>query len=190
MKLNDFSIRKNMILMIFMIFSVIYFGIDFWWVLASILLTFWHPFNINFRILGWSFCWWFWGLDFYRFWQKMTPKKGWWISPFPSLFATCVRTLLPFTLGKTYKCPKAWNLISFFPNRRTVLHTCTCNPGKTYKCAVTVFTMLTINMQKCSHFGSLLAPCWLHVGRFEYQKVSMYSAFVCADWGVHVFCVF
>ena len=46
-----YTSEKTRLLMIFMNFSNICFGNDFRWVLASIVVPFWHPFGINFHVL-------------------------------------------------------------------------------------------------------------------------------------------
>ena len=62
--------------MIFMIWFVTCFGIDFRWVWASYLVPFWHPFGIKYNVVLQSFFWWFWGLYFYWFWfKKKRPKS-------------------------------------------------------------------------------------------------------------------
>ena len=77
---------ETWLFIIFMTMFVTSFGIDFWWVLASILVPFWHPFVIKFNVFWWYFVWWFWGWCFYRFWSKMAPKHIAFASPFPYLF--------------------------------------------------------------------------------------------------------
>ena len=53
--------RETWFLMFFLIFFVTCFGIDFWWVLASILAPFWDPFGFKFNVFWWSCFWWIFG---------------------------------------------------------------------------------------------------------------------------------
>ena len=55
MMLHVFYISENIAFYNVDDFSDTYFGIDFGCDLASVLFPFWHPFNINVRVLGCSF---------------------------------------------------------------------------------------------------------------------------------------
>ena len=68
--------RETWFFMIFLIFFDTSFGIDFLWVLASILVPFWKPFVIKFNVSGWSFYVRFLGLECYWFWQKKHPGNS------------------------------------------------------------------------------------------------------------------
>ena len=54
MDLYDFTIQENMNFDNFNSFFATNFGIDFWWVWASILVSCLHPFGIKFHVWGWS----------------------------------------------------------------------------------------------------------------------------------------
>ena len=51
-KWRFYPFSKTWFFMIFLIFFDTCFGIDFWWVLASILAPFWKPFRIKFHVFG------------------------------------------------------------------------------------------------------------------------------------------
>ena len=91
-------LRETSFLMMFMIFFATSFGIDCWWVLASILAPFWNPFGIKFHVFGWLIFWWFFKLIFHGKWSPkwMILKRGGG-SHFLSFFASFFYTLVPFT---------------------------------------------------------------------------------------------
>ena len=73
--------RETWFLMIFLILFVTSFGIDFWWLLASILAPFWNPFGIKFHVLGWSFFWWICESICYRLLiQSVTQNMMFWVA--------------------------------------------------------------------------------------------------------------
>ena len=99
-------LREKLFLMIFLIFFVTSFGIDFWWVLVSILAPFWDPCGINFYVFWWAFFGWIVESMFDRFVIKMG-STNWFVYGDGTLF---FRSLFPHTCTfyqrKTYKCQK------------------------------------------------------------------------------------
>ena len=82
--------RETLFLMLFLIFFVTSFGIDFRWVLVSISAPFWDPFGIKFHVFGWSFL-------LMNFWIDVFQKLDDGTLPFRSFFACFFRTLVSFT---------------------------------------------------------------------------------------------
>ena len=131
----------------------------FWWfswsfslpTLAMIFDEFWHRFCRHVGIYFWHpvpcfrvdrFILMIWGISILLILIKNASKKkmlG--LSFFVTFRDICPHTST-FYVGKTYKYQKPWDLNLFHP-KQNVLRTCTFYLRKTYKCAVTVFTVLT-----------------------------------------------
>ena len=132
--------------MIFMIFSVTSFGIYFWWIVASILAPFWDPFDIKIHFGGGDqyllkyFLNWF-VIDFA---PNRLLKVGGWYRPVSVLFVTCFRTVVPFAMvSPTSARNHVFELFIYFSKKvKECIHACTFYLRKTYKCAVTVITIL------------------------------------------------
>ena len=108
MNLNDLTIhiQEQIVLIFSYMFSVTSFAISFLWVLAPILIPFWHPFDIEFNVLRWLIVWWFIESTLSTFDQEWFPTAivG------PHLFLICSLHLFSHTpsfyLCKTNRCQK------------------------------------------------------------------------------------
>ena len=139
------------------------------------------PLGSKSMFLGDRFCWWFVGSICVHIWLP-------WITAWPPffrhLFAIFFRALLPFTKCKIYKCQEQLYHLLFSKNEECYPHLCLLL-GKTYKCAVTVFTILQKNAQRkqargpnaprldlgaiLANVGTLLAPCWSLLAPFWFN---------------------
>ena len=141
------------------------FYIGFWWVVASISAPCWKISLIIFMFVRDRFCYVFSNSIFIKFWPNIAVKHKYGAA-WASLFLTFFRALLPFTLVRpNYKCQKQI-FLTFVKKQKEFLHTCSFYLGQTYKCAVTVFTILTKNNEKNLDFERSKAWFWSIVCSF------------------------
>ena len=140
MNFNDFTFKRNMICDDFLdLFRyqfwhcfLMRFGIDF----GSILRAFCNYFHFDV-----GFC-----IDFWlTFWLKIIEKWHQTTLPHPPPFRYIFRLFSITLVSFTHVIPTSARnsfAIFFFKKIKEFIHTCTFYPRNTYKCAMTVFTIL------------------------------------------------